>query len=65
MSDLHARLRALGLITASGMLDDLVALATKRRWGPMEILEHVADAEEKDRARSPTTLLFKDWMTRH
>jgi len=51
MSDLHARLRALGLITASGMLDELVALATKKRWGPMEILEHVADAEEKDRAR--------------
>ena len=51
MSDLHSRLRALGLITASGMLDDLVALATKKRWGPIEILEYVADAEEKDRAR--------------
>jgi len=33
------------------MLDDLVALAAKKRWGPIEILEHVADAEEKDRAR--------------
>jgi DNA replication protein DnaC len=51
MSDLRSRLRALGLATASGMLDDLVALATKKRWSPVEILEHVADAEEKDRAR--------------
>ena len=51
MSDLRDRLHALGLLAASGMLDDLVALATKKRWGPTEILEHVADVEEKDRAR--------------
>ena len=51
MSDLRSRLRALGLLTASAMLDDLVALATKKRWGPTEILEHIADIEEKDRAR--------------
>lgn len=51
MSDLRARLRTLGLLTVSSSLDDLVALATKRRWGPTEILEHVADLEEKDRAR--------------
>jgi|GEM_PF-4719852 len=36
MSDLHSRLRALGLITASGRLDDLVALATKKRWADGE-----------------------------
>ena len=51
MSDLQSRLHTLGLITAAGMLDDLVALATKKRWGPMEILEYIADAEDKDRAR--------------
>jgi DNA replication protein DnaC len=51
MSDLRARLRALSLIAAGSALDDLVALATKKRWGPTEILEHVADIEEKDRAR--------------
>jgi DNA replication protein DnaC len=51
MSDLRARLRALGLLTVSSSLDDLVALATKKRWGPTETLEHVADLEEKDRAR--------------
>lgn len=51
MSDLHARLRALGLLAATAMLDDVVALASKKRWGPTEILEHLVDAEEKDRAR--------------
>lgn len=51
MSDLRDRLRALGLYAASSALDDLVALATKKRWGLTEILEHVADLEEKDRAR--------------
>lgn len=51
MNDLKDRLHALGLITASAALDDLVALATKKRWGPIEILEHVTDIEEKDRAR--------------
>lgn len=51
MSDLRARLRALGLTAASSMLDDLVALAAKKRWAAVEILEHIADAEEKDRAR--------------
>ncbi len=51
MSDLRDRLRALGLLVAGATLDDLVAVATKKRWGPTEILEHVADVEEKDRAR--------------
>jgi DNA replication protein DnaC len=51
MSELRTRLRALGLLTVSSALDDLVALATKKRWGPTETLEHIADLEEKDRAR--------------
>jgi DNA replication protein DnaC len=51
MTDLKTRLRALGLAAASAMLDDLAALATKKRWSSTEILEHIADAEEKDRAR--------------
>lgn len=51
MSDLRARLHALGLVTAGASLDDLVATATKKRWGPTEILEHIAGVEEKDRAR--------------
>jgi DNA replication protein DnaC len=51
VSDLRDRIRALGLLAASPALDDIVALATKKRWGATEILEHVADLEEKDRAR--------------
>jgi len=51
MSDLHTRLHALGLISIGASLDDIIALATKKRWGPTETLEHIADLEEKDRAR--------------
>lgn len=51
MSDLRTLLRSLGLFVTSSTLDEIVALATKKRWGPIELLEHVADLEEKDRAR--------------
>lgn len=51
MNDLRARLRALGLLTTSSSLDDVIALATKKRWGATEIFEYAADLEEKDRAR--------------
>jgi DNA replication protein DnaC len=52
MSDisLHDRLRSLGLLSAES-LDDLVALATKKRWGATQILEHIADIEERERSR--------------
>jgi DNA replication protein DnaC len=49
--DLPTLLRALGLgVTADG-LADLVALATKKRWGPTELLEHIVAIEERDRSR--------------
>ena len=48
---LHDRLRALGLIGAADGLDDLVALATKKRWSATQIFEHVADIEERERSR--------------
>jgi DNA replication protein DnaC len=53
MSDasLHDRLRALGLSGAADGLDDLVALATQKRWGPVQIFEHIADIEERERSR--------------
>ena len=51
MSDLRARLRALGLLATSSSLDDMIAQATKKRWGVNEIFEYAADLEEKDRAR--------------
>ena len=48
---LHARLRALGIVGAADGLDDLVALATQKRWSPTQLLEHVADMEEGERSR--------------
>ena len=51
MSDLRERLRALGLLVAGSTLDDLVALATKKRWSPIELFEQVAIIEDKDRTQ--------------
>jgi DNA replication protein DnaC len=51
MTDLKTRIRALGLLVTAAELDDLIALATKKRWGPQQLIEHVVEAEEKDRAR--------------
>lgn len=53
MSDvaLRERLRALGLTGAADGLDDVIALATKKRWSSTQLLEHVADIEERDRSR--------------
>jgi DNA replication protein DnaC len=49
--ELKTRLRALGLIAAASGLDDLLAFVTKHRYSPAQILEHIAELEEKDRAR--------------
>jgi DNA replication protein DnaC len=51
VSDLQDRLRRLGLIAAAEGLDDIVALATKKRWSPIQLFEHLVEIEEKDRAR--------------
>jgi DNA replication protein DnaC len=51
VSSLADALRAIGLTYTAGELDDLVALATKRRWGATQLLEHIADAEQRERAR--------------
>ncbi len=51
MSDLVDRLRQLGLRATAAQLSDLVARATKERWSTTQILEQVADLEDKDRAR--------------
>lgn len=50
MIDLKTRLRALGLLATAADFDDLVATATKKRWGPQQLIEYVADVEERDRA---------------
>jgi DNA replication protein DnaC len=51
MTDPAARLRNLGLLATASTLNDVIALATKKRWGTTELLEHIADIEEADRAR--------------
>jgi DNA replication protein DnaC len=51
MSDPAERLRHLGLRATASQLSDVVARATKERWGAAQVLEHVADLEEGDRAR--------------
>jgi DNA replication protein DnaC len=51
LNDVKLRLRALGLRTASEGLDDLIAHATKQRWGPVEILEYITQIEEKERSK--------------
>jgi DNA replication protein DnaC len=44
-------LQLIGLRHTANTLDDLVALATKRRWGPTQLLEHVAEIEQAERAQ--------------
>jgi len=48
---LSDHLTALGLRYTAAHLDDLIALATKHRWSPVQLLEHVAAAEQDERAR--------------
>ena len=50
-TDLADTLKAIGLHHTAEHLDDLVALATKRRLGPIQLLEHIVDEEHKERAR--------------
>src|SRR5262247_628538 len=51
MSDLAQRLATLGLRAPAGQLDDVVALATKRRWSPTQLLEHLVESEQQERTR--------------
>jgi DNA replication protein DnaC len=51
MAPLPDALKLLGLHHTAAHLDDLVALATKRRWSPMQLLEHLVEVEQQERAR--------------
>lgn len=51
MAPLAEQLAALGLRATAATLDDVVALATKRRWSPRQLLEHLAATEQQDRTR--------------
>ena len=49
MTPLADQLTALGLRETAAHLDDVVALATKRRWSPTQLLEHLAATEQQER----------------
>lgn len=51
MSALVAALKAIGLTHTAAELDDLVALATKRRWNATQLLEHIVEAEQRERTQ--------------
>lgn len=49
--DLADKLRAVGLAYTANALDDVLALATRKRMTSAQLLEHVAAIEDKERAR--------------
>jgi len=51
MAPLAEQLAALGLRDTAAQLDDIVALATKRRWSPTQLLEHLVQREQQERTR--------------
>jgi DNA replication protein DnaC len=51
MTPLTDQLTALGLRDTAAHLDDVVALATKRRWSPTQLLEHLVTTEQQERTR--------------
>jgi hypothetical protein len=51
MSDLAKGLATLGLRHTAAQLDDVVALATKRRWSPTQLLEHLVETEQQEQTR--------------
>jgi DNA replication protein DnaC len=48
---LPEQLAALGLRHTAAHLDDVLALATKRRWSPTQLLEHLVEREQQERTR--------------
>ena len=49
--DITTRLVTLGLRGLAAQLPDIIASATKKRWGAAEIIEHITLIEETERAR--------------
>src|SRR5919106_1936109 len=65
MSDLVTALGTLGLRHTAAHLDDLIALATKRRWSPTQLLEHLVVTEQQERTRrSPERRLLRSRIGR-
>jgi len=51
MNNLAAQLQQIGLRALPAELDDFLARATKARWSPHVLLEHLAQAEIGERSR--------------
>jgi DNA replication protein DnaC len=51
MATLAEHLAALGLRYTAAHLDDVIALATKRRWSTTQLLEHLVESEQQERTR--------------
>ena len=51
MNTLAAQLHGLGFRHVSDHLDDIISLATRKRFSPTQLLEHIARLESHDRAR--------------
>lgn len=51
MNNLPAQLQQLGLRALPAQLDDFLALATKARWSPRQIIEQITLAEYSERSR--------------
>jgi DNA replication protein DnaC len=47
---LSAQLEQIGLHAVAGELDDFLARATKQRWSPRQLIEHLTKTEVSDRA---------------
>lgn len=45
------QLSSIGLRYLAENLDDIIALTTRKRWSPTQLLEHIVDVESKDRTR--------------
>jgi DNA replication protein DnaC len=50
-AQLSTQLATLGMHWAGQNLDDVIALASKHRWGPVELLGYVVEQEARERAR--------------
>jgi DNA replication protein DnaC len=51
MTQIAADLASIGLHYTAAHLDDLVALVTRKRLSPVQILEHLVELEKQERAR--------------
>jgi DNA replication protein DnaC len=48
---LAEQLLDIGLRATAQQLDDIIAMSTKKRWSPTQLLEHIAHIEVEERAR--------------